>query len=526
MKKEEDNSTDKNRIIKIILTVLLLGALFVINYYHFSRHISSNSEKINDYTVKDDDMDKFRPNAVAGLFYPAASGELDAVVGQYLSARPSGTGIQPKILIVPHAGYKYSAQTAARAYVELLPWKNKIHNVILLGPSHYVGLKGAALSKDDYFTTPLGQIAINKEINSKLAALPGFSYNNAAHAKEHSLEVQLPFLQKILKNFTIVPIVYGNADSAEIAQALEPYLKAEDTLLVVSADLSHYYAYEDAKKLDGQTGALVESQLPVVENHMSCGATGINTAIILAQQNRMMPKLLDMVNSGDVTGEKSSVVGYASWLFGEDENKKETKAKSVLEQEVENINAFAEKYGKDLLKIAKISLDEAVLHRQHFKPSRDDYPDVLFDKGATFVTLEKEGELRGCIGSLLPAQAVAYNVAQNAYAAALEDNRFPPVKPEELEKIKISISLLTGFEPVNYKSEEDLAAQLVKGVDGVILRDGNRQGVFLPAVWKQLPDPQEFLNNLKIKAGMSPSYWSNRIKIYRFRGVEISKNEN
>ena len=200
--------------------------------------------------------------------------------------------------------------------------------------------------------------------------------------------------------------------------------------------------------------------------------------------------------------------------------------RTVLEQEVENINAFAEKYGKDLFKIAQISLDEAVLHKRRFKPSRDDYPDILFNKGATFVTLEKDGELRGCIGSLLPAQAVADNVAQNAYAAAMEDSRFSPVKPEELGKIKISISLLTGFEAVNYKSEEDLVSQLVKGVDGVILRDGNRQGVFLPAVWKQLPDPQAFLNNLKIKAGMSPSYWSNRIKVYRFRVVEISKDEN
>lgn len=526
MKKEEDNTGNNNRIMKIVLMVLLLGALSVMNYCHFSKHISSNPERINNYTSKDDGMDKFRPHAVAGLFYPASSGELDSAVGKYLNAVSASSGVQPKILIVPHAGYKYSAQTAAKAYAELQPWKNKINNVILLGPSHYIGFKGAALSKDDSFETPLGKVSVNKEINSKLAALRGFGYNKAAHAKEHSLEVQLPFLQKALKNFTIVPIVYGDADFAEIAGALEPYLKSESTLLVVSADLSHYYAYDDAQKLDGQTGILVESKLPVVENHMSCGATGINTAIILAQQNRMLPKLLDMVNSGDVTGDKSSVVGYASWSFGEDENKKETKGKTALEQEVENINAFAEKYGKDLLKIAKISLDESVLHKRRFKPSRDDYPDILFNKGASFVTLEKDGELRGCIGSLLPAQAVADNVAQNAYAAAMEDNRFSPVQPEESDKIKISISLLTGFEPVNYKSEEDLVSQLAKGVDGLILRDGDRQGVFLPAVWKQLSEPQEFLNNLKMKAGMSPSYWSNRIKVYRFRGVEISKDED
>ena len=190
------------------------------------------------------------------------------------------------------------------------------------------------------------------------------------------------------------------------------------------------------------------------------------------------------------------------------------------------MRSFVGDHGQELFKIAKIALDDAIIRSKHFKPTRDDYANALFNKGATFVTLNKEGKLRGCIGSLLPSKAVAFDVAQNTYSAALEDNRFTPITPDELSKIKISISLLTDFEPINYKNEEDLVEQLFQGVDGVVIRDGNRQGVFLPSVWKQLPNPQEFLNNLKIKAGMSPSYWSNRINVYRFRVVEISKDED
>lgn len=526
MKSEDNNDSNSKRIGKIVFWIIALGALLLLNYCHFSKHISSNPEKINSFIAKDNNMDKFRSPAVAGLFYPASANDLESQLGKYLNNLPSASEIQPKILVVPHAGYMYSAHTAAKAYAQLLPWKNKIHTVILVGPSHYVGFKGAALSQDDYFTTPLGKISVNKTINSELVAQPGFSYNSAAHAKEHSLEVQLPFLQKVLKNFSIVPIVYGDANPAELVAALDPFLQQPNTLIVFSADLSHYYTYDEAQTIDSHTKMLVEKNQPEVQEHMSCGAMGINTAILLAQKNRLQPKLLDMVNSGDVSGDKSSVVGYASWLFREDEKKEDEKPLSALEREVESLRSFAKLYGTDLLNIAKISIDDAARHHKQFKPARGDYADLLFNKGASFVTLEKDGELRGCIGSLLPSQAVAYDVAQNAYSAAMEDNRFSPLKADELEKLKISISLLTGFEGINYKDEADLIAQLLTGVDGVVIRDGDRQGVFLPSVWKQLPDPQQFLNNLKIKAGMSPSYWSNRIKVYRFRVVEISKDEN
>lgn len=523
---EDNNERDYKKIFKIVAIIAALIALLWVNYCHFSRHISSNPEKISNYVQEDNNMDKFRAPAVAGLFYPADAEVLDAEVGGYLASGRPIQNVQPKILIVPHAGYMYSAKTAAQAYAQLEPYKTQIKNVILVGPSHRVGFNGFALSNDDYFITPLGKIAVNKEITRELKQNPDFIYLAAAHKDEHSLEVQLPFLQKVLKKFEIVPVLYGSDNPEALAKALSPYLQRKDTLIVFSADLSHYYTYDEAQMLDNHTGAMVAAGRPEVENHMSCGAIGINTAILLSKQNRLYPQLLDMVNSGDVTGDKSGVVGYASWLFSDEQTKKGRPQLRLLEQETQNLRDFAGDYGAGLMKIAKTAVNEAVQKNKNYKPARSDYDDVMFNRGAAFVTLEKNGELRGCIGSLMPSQAIAYDVAQNAHAAAMEDSRFTPVKPEELKDLKISISLLTGFEPITYKDEEDLLMQIAAGTDGIVIRDGDRQGVFLPAVWKQLPDKQEFLNNLKLKAGMSPSYWSNRIKVYRFRVVEISEHEN
>ena len=231
----------------------------------------------------------------------------------------------------------------------------------------------------------------------------------------------------------------------------------------------------------------------------------------------LRPEILSLINSGDTAGSRQRVVGYGAWVFA---------GTGGLERETAALADYAAVYKKDLLRIARTALEEAVLHGRVFEPSRDDYPDPLFDKGASFVTLEKNGELRGCIGSLLPRRATALDVAENAYNAALHDGRFAPVAAGELGEIGIAVSLLTGFEPVAYENEEDLLAKVNAGVDGLVIRDGSRQGLFLPSVWKQLPDKRDFLNNLKLKAGMSPSYWSNAIKVYRFRTVEIKENEN
>ena len=514
MKQEtDDKKALLRRFILIAVAVILLGML---NYAYFKKQISSNDEKITDYVKEEDPMEKYRDPAVAGIFYADTPDMLSQEVESYLHNFKTANGEKPKILIVPHAGYQYSGYAAAKAYRGLEKYADKIKNVILLGPSHRAALYGIAVSTADYFTTPLGKIALNKEIGSELVERRGFAYNDRAHKDEHSLEVQLPFLQKVLPNFRIIPLVYGEINPQETAEVLQPYLQNEDTLLVISADLSHYYPYDKARIIDAETAQKIEDKSADVDYHHSCGAGGINSALILAEIMHLKPEILALINSGDTSGSKDKVVGYGAWTFAENN----------LERQTASLQEFTNEYNEELLRLARVSLEEAVLHQRKYEPSRDDFSEILFNKGAAFVTLTENGNLRGCIGTLFPHEAVAADIAQNAYAAALSDNRFSPVTTEELEKINISISFLTGYERVIYRDEEDLLNKIEAGTDGVVIRDGNRQGLFLPSVWKQIPDKKEFLQNLKLKAGMSPSYWSNNIKVYRFRTVEIKENEN
>ena len=497
--------------------------LLILNYMDFQEHTSSNTEVINNYSLRDEDLNNIRIPAVAGLFYPADIYQLSNAVDGYLSQAGTGGISRPRIVVVPHAGYKYSAQIAAGAYKKLLPFQKDIKKIILVGPSHYVAFKGVALSNAKSFKTVFGDIPTDAEITHMLTGFDGFSYNNEAHRKEHSLEVQLPFLQKIFQDFTIVPLVYGEVNPQKIADALKPFINRPDVLIVISADLSHYLDYDSAKAVDAATAEKVSRKDPL-EAHRSCGAIGINAAIALAKENNLRPKLIDIANSGDISGERDSVVGYASWIFDGQENSADKK-QSPLEQEVENLKNFARHHGEEMYQVAVQSLEKAVENKK-YRPSRQDYADVLFNKGASFVTLEKNGNLRGCIGSLFPREAVLLDIAENTYKAAREDSRFEPLRAEEIPQIEITISLLSGYEEMSYQDEEDLRRQLQPGVDGLVIRDGDRQGLFLPSVWKQLPTPEEFLDNLKIKAGLSPSYWSNNIKVYRFRVVEIKKNAN
>ncbi len=515
----ENIEIDYQRLPKYIIIAIFIVGIVLLNFYFIKSYISSNSETINKYSLQDKDVNPVREAAVAGLFYPADSYQLEKDVSGYLHSVAPSLDRRAHILVVPHAGYMYSAEVAAKAYQQLLPFSDVIKKVIILGPSHRFAMKGVALSSAEYFVTPLGKVKTDFEITEYLKNQKGFSVNDKAHKNEHALEVQLPFLQKVLKEYTIIPMVYGITDAKELAKELKTLLEKNDTLLVVSADLSHYNDIQTAKQIDDKTIDMV-SKGEDLDEHRSCGAIGINTAMYLAKDLSLTPVLMDQSNSGKISGITDSVVGYASWIFaGEPEPEK---LLSPLEQEMKSLENFARHNREDILQIVKRSLSKAI-DKKHYTPDREDYPNVMFDKGATFVTLTKGEELRGCIGSLLPKQAVALDIAQNTYSAANEDSRFKPITLEELSEIKISVSFLSGYEKIIFNNEEDLLNQIIPNVDGLVLRDGDRQGLFLPSVWKQIPDKKEFLNNLKIKAGLSPSYWSDKVKIYRFRTVEITE---
>ncbi|MDO4183716.1 MAG: AmmeMemoRadiSam system protein B [Rhodospirillales bacterium] len=518
--KQNPETEKQQRWRRIIWTALVVITLGIVNCLYFIYKVSSNHTLASHYTEEGDPMAQYRNPAVAGLFYPSDAENLSHIIDSQLNSDYQKHLSQPKIIIVPHAGYQYSAPAAAQAYMPIKDYADKIKTVILLGPSHYVELTGAALPNADYFKTPLGQISVDNEILHELRQHKIFSLNSKAHEKEHSIEVQLPFLQKLLPDFKIVPIVYGNISPDELAQTLLPYVKRPDVLLVVSADLSHYHKYTDAVIMDTATAEKISEGKADVDYHHSCGAGGINTALLLASKLNLKPEVLALINSGDTGGDQNRVVGYGAWSFSN-----EGAEVSHIEKEYSGLQGFATAYGEQVLSAARKSLEFAVQNKK-YRPSRREYDDHLFDRGAVFVTLTKNGELRGCIGSLYPHQALVADVTGNAYNAALNDGRFSAITEDELNDIKISVSMLTGYERINYKDEADLLSQLRPGVDGLVIRDGNRQGLFLPSVWEQIPDSKNFLNNLKLKAGMSPSFWSNDIKVYRFRTVEIKENAN
>lgn len=519
----EKNNTGTRKLTSYLLFILIIAIVLVFNYDYLMKYLSSNKSMIIEYNPKEEKMEKVKPPAVAGLFYSAKPEELRKEIGNYLDAEYKFGEKKPKMIIVPHAGYRYSAQVAAKAYLELEKNAAEIKTVFVIGPSHHVYLNGAAIPSHDYFATPLGDIPLDKSVIDILKENPIFQQNDQAFVKEHSIEVQLPFLQNILKNFKIIPIVYGKIDAEKLAEALEPFLAIKDTAFIFSADLSHYHDAKEAESIDASTAEMIDKGEPNIDHEMSCGAEGINTALILAKKKQMQTRLLDMNHSGNTSGDMERVVGYGAWAFEQDDEVEVKKTK--LEEEVENIKHFVSEYGNDLFNIASLSLEEIVVGEK-YKPSRKDYPERLFDKGASFVTLYKNGDLRGCIGSLYPNQAIALDVAENTRNAAMHDDRFSAVTADELKDITISISFLTGYEQIEFTSEEDLLEKIVQGVDGVVIRDGNRQGLFLPSVWTQISNKEDFLKELKLKAGMSPLYWSDNIKVYRFRTVEIKRNEN
>lgn len=262
-------------------------------------------------------MEIIRPAAVAGMFYPENPDVLSDMIEQDLAqAKLAPVAFAPKVLIVPHAGYIYSGSIAASAFVLLKPYCQLINRVVIIGPTHHVGFTGVAISSADDFDTPLGSIPVDKEAQAKLSKIAGVRIIDEAHTAEHSLEVQLPFLQYILDNFSIVPIVAGDANPQLIAKIIETLWGGPETLIVISSDLSHYHQYQTAQQLDQATSqAILDLDVNAVDSEHACGCVGIRGLLTFAQHHLLEARILDLRNSGDTAGNKDSVVGYGAYLF-------------------------------------------------------------------------------------------------------------------------------------------------------------------------------------------------------------------
>ncbi|UCV30112.1 AmmeMemoRadiSam system protein B [Ferribacterium limneticum] len=258
-----------------------------------------------------------RPPAVAGTFYPGDPDALSATVDHFLAEASPQSGLQPKALIVPHAGYIYSGSTAATAYATLKPWAQTIRRVILLGPTHRVAVEGIALPEVEAFSTPLGSIQLDARAIASIAGLPQIVFSNHVHAFEHSLEVHLPFLQRVLEPFTLVPLAVGDAPPEAVAEVLDLLWGGPETLIVVSSDLSHFLPYGTAQQVDANTCRHILQFDTHIHPEQACGAFPINGLLLAARGRGLTPKLLGLCNSGDTAGDKNRVVGYAAFSFAE-----------------------------------------------------------------------------------------------------------------------------------------------------------------------------------------------------------------
>jgi len=261
-------------------------------------------------------MTATRAAAVAGMFYPEDPHELRLAIRQYL-ADVESEGPVPKAIIAPHAGYIYSGPVAASAYARLAPAHDLITRVILLGPAHRVGFRGLAASHAEEFQTPLGEIPLDVECIRKLAELPQVHYLDEAHKLEHSLEVQLPFLQSILDDFVLIPLLVGEADADAVCAVLEAAWGGPETLIVISSDLSHFHDYATAKRLDSETSRAIESLQPdQIQHENACGRNPVNGLLKAARNHTLHAKTIDLRNSGDTAGPRDQVVGYGAYVFG------------------------------------------------------------------------------------------------------------------------------------------------------------------------------------------------------------------
>ena len=250
---------------------------------------------------------------MAGLFYPADATTLRRQLTELLAGRATDAQSAPKILIVPHAGYVYSGATAARAYARLAAQRARITRVVLLGPAHRVYLKGMAVPSVDRFATPLGEVALDRDLLDRAATLPGVVIDDNAHALEHSLEVQLPFLQTLLDDFELLPVVVGDADARDVAGLVDALWGGPETLLVVSTDLSHFHAYEAARALDARTCQRILGHATDLGGEEACGARVLNGLLGSDHMRGRRIELIELCNSGDTAGDRGRVVGYGAF---------------------------------------------------------------------------------------------------------------------------------------------------------------------------------------------------------------------
>lgn len=451
---------------------------------------------------------KERPVAVANTFYPGNSKDLQTRVQALLQTPEAKPAI--KALVVPHAGYDFSGLTAASAYKALQTEGHNLNikRVVLLGPCHRVAIEGLALPSVEAFSTPIGSIPIDLEAVKAIQDIPHVLTSDQAHKDEHSLEVQLPFLKTILKDFKLLPLAVGRATPQQVAEVLNRLWGNEETLIVISTDLSHYHDDASARRIDSDTVKYIENFAISLNGKQACGAIPLNGMLLCARIHGLDIERCRISNSADTIGPANRVVGYGSWL---------------LRPSVGGLNLRAQDQ-QQLLELAKTSIMHGFNNnKQPFPVELNKWPAQFRKPQATFVTIEINRRLRGCRGSLQAIRSLAQDVTTNASDTAFRDPRFAPLTSAEFKHSDVSLSLLENPEPLPTTGIEDLEAKLRPNEDGLIIRAGKKSATFLPSVWEQLPKPKQFIDHLWKKATLEVDEWPENMTVLRYTATKVSK---
>ncbi len=450
-----------------------------------------------------------REPAVAGQFYPADPDSLRDMVKQDIAAGKA-LPVVPRIIISPHAGYRFTGPVTGKGYAAIDP---SVTTVIIMGPPHYVPVSGIAVPSVEWFRTPLGDVPLDRDRIRTLLENSIAYVDDRAHAPEHSIEAEIPFLQVRCPSFKIVPLIVSETDPVKAAEAIYPLID-DHTLVIASSDFSHYLTQKAARAEDDKSIATILAGN--VDGMIdACGEMPIRVAMVLAKKMGLEPRLLDAKTSFDTAPEEGPgrVVGYASIVFVP-AAAGSRRAIALAKTEPEATAGLPAATKNFLLALARQSLEAAV--RGEELPQPRNIPDAVQENRGCFVTLTAHGQLRGCIGYIEPIKPLYRAVMDNAQNAALSDPRFPPVAPGELSSIKVEVSVLTRPVALDHKDPRELLQKLVPGVDGVILELGPDQSTFLPQVWGQIPDKVQFLEQLSLKGGMPRDGWKTaHVKRYR-----------
>jgi AmmeMemoRadiSam system protein B/AmmeMemoRadiSam system protein A len=444
---------------------------------------------------------------VAGTFYPRDPQALRRAVADCVGAAIVPPDLEAtEAVIAAHAGYRYSGPTAAAAYRAVAARRAELRRVVVVGPSHRhpVGGTGVGISTADAWRTPLGEVTLDTEAAARLVADGLAVEADAAHAPEHSVEVQLPFVQELLGDVPVLPLVVGRARAGDVARVFDAVWDGPETLVVASSDLSHYQDDVTARAHDERTAtAILECRADDVGPQDACGCLPIRGLLLTATRRGLTPRLLDLTTSAPATGDADRVVGYGAFAFGPPE-------------------PLTDADRQWLVALARRAIEYELQSDALYPLSDAEVPLRARAPGAAFVTLERGSELLGCIGSLEAGRPLWHDVARNARAAAFDDPRFPPVTAAEVASMQVEVSVLSRLVEIPAAEREDVERQVRPGVDGVVLAAGTHRGTFLPAVWAKLPDPETFLGQLVRKAGLTGG-WPAGARAWRYTVDEFTE---